>query len=348
MPKIAAVVVTYNRKDLLLECLSCLQVQDYSSASQAKDTTLDILVIDNASTDGTAEALKPLLNKTASAETPDGTDAENPSKTNSEASNSKAANLHAENSTDTAVSDNPAPTVHYFNTGSNLGGAGGFNYGMRKAVELGYDYVWVMDDDCMPHEDTLLGFLNADAQLNGEYGYLSSVCRWIDGNICTMNTQRHPLTKNIIDFSPDIQPVTLASFVSLFVPARIIKELGLPIKDFFIWSDDWEFTRRISRKYPCYLIGKSVVTHKSKSNGVGNIALDSEEKISRYKLAYRNDVVFYRREGIKGYSYIFVRGLYHAFLVLTKAKSKKGERLRTILKGNLEGLRFHPKIEYIY
>ena len=162
-----------------------------------------------------------------------------------------------------------------------------------------------------------------------------------------MNTQRHPLTKNITDFSLDIQLVTLASFVSLFVPARIIKELGLPIKDFFIWSDDWEFTRRISRKYPCYLVGKSVVTHKSKSNGVGNIALDSEEKISRYRLAYRNDVVFYRREGIKGYSYIFVRGLYHAFLVLTKAKSKKSERLRTILKGNLEGLKFHPEIEYI-
>jgi len=302
MPKIAAVVVTYNRKDLLLECLSCLQNQNFSDASQACETSLDILVIDNASTDGTAEALKPLAN---------------------------------------------TKQILYFNTGSNLGGAGGFNYGMRKAVELGYDYVWVMDDDCMPHEDTLLGFLNADAELDGEYGYLSSVCRWIDGSICTMNTQRHPLTKNITDFSPDIQPATLASFVSLFVPARIIKELGLPIKDFFIWSDDWEFTRRISRKYPCYLVGKSVVTHKSKSNGVGNIALDSEEKISRYRLAYRNDVVLYRREGIKGYGYIFIRGLYHAFLVLTKAKSKKGERLRTILKGNLEGLRFHPKIEYI-
>ncbi len=302
MPKIAAVVVTYNRKDLLLECLSCLQNQNFSDASQACETSLDILVIDNASTDGTSKALKPLAN---------------------------------------------TKQILYFNTGSNLGGAGGFNYGMRKAVELGYDYVWVMDDDCMPHEDTLLGFLNADTELDGEYGYLSSVCRWIDGSICTMNTQRHPLTKNITDFSPDIQLVTLASFVSLFVPARIIKELGLPIKDFFIWSDDWEFTRRISRKFPCYLVGKSVVTHKSKSNGVGNIALDSEEKISRYKLAYRNDVVFYRREGVKGYGYILVRGLYHTLLVLTKAKSKKGERLKTIIQGNLEGLKFHPKIEYI-
>ncbi len=303
MPTIAAVVVTYNRKDLLLECLDCLQNQDFADTPQASKTKLDVLVVDNASTDETAAILKPLADK---------------------------------------------GRILYFNTGANLGGAGGFNYGMRKAVELGYDYVWVMDDDCMPHKDTLQEFLKADAQLNGQYGYLSSVCRWTDGSICTMNTQRHPLTKNITDFSPELQPCTLASFVSLFVPARIIKELGLPIKDFFIWSDDWEFTRRISRKYPCYLAGKSVVTHKSKSNGVGNIALDSEEKISRYKLAYRNDVVFYRREGIKGYGYIFIRGLYHAFLVLTKAKSKKGKRLKTIIQGNLEGLKFHPEIEYIH
>ena len=302
MPSIAAVVVTYNRKDLLLECIGCLRTQDFSAAPQAPDTTLDILVIDNASTDGTTEALTPLIDEGA---------------------------------------------IRYWNTGANLGGAGGFNFGIRTAVEEGYDYVWVMDDDCMPHPDTLLGFLNADAKLDGAYGFLSSVCRWIDGSICTMNTQRHPLTTNITDFSPALQPATLASFVSLFVPARVIRELGLPIKDFFIWSDDWEFTRRVSRRYPCYVVGTSIVTHKSKSNGVGNIALDSEEKISRYKLAYRNDVVVYRREGARGWAYLLARGAYHTLLVLTKAQSKKGLRIKTILQGNLEGLRFHPAIEYV-
>lgn len=48
--KIAAVVVTYNRKELLAECLTALRQQT---------RPLDhILVIDNASTDGTAEMLK--------------------------------------------------------------------------------------------------------------------------------------------------------------------------------------------------------------------------------------------------------------------------------------------------
>ena len=50
MKKIVAVVVTYNRKKLLKENLNALLNQSY------KD--FDILLIDNASTDGTKEYVK--------------------------------------------------------------------------------------------------------------------------------------------------------------------------------------------------------------------------------------------------------------------------------------------------
>ena len=45
--RIAAVVVTYNRKELLRECITALLAQSMNQ--------LDILLIDNASTDGTYE-----------------------------------------------------------------------------------------------------------------------------------------------------------------------------------------------------------------------------------------------------------------------------------------------------
>ena len=48
-PGVTAVVVTYNRKDLLIECLEAIQSQSYPVSS--------ILLIDNASTDGTHDAL---------------------------------------------------------------------------------------------------------------------------------------------------------------------------------------------------------------------------------------------------------------------------------------------------
>ena len=50
--------------------------------------------------------------------------------------------------------------IKYLNTGANIGGAGGFNAGMRWAVELGYEFIWLMDDDCMPYEDSLEEFFS--------------------------------------------------------------------------------------------------------------------------------------------------------------------------------------------
>lgn len=91
-------------------------------------------------------------------------------------------------------SDYAPPTfngeVHYFNTGRNIGGAGGFNYGMRKAVEMGYEYVWIMDDDCIPNPDSLEKLMEADEILGGhdKYGYLSSAVLWTDRTECKIKT----------------------------------------------------------------------------------------------------------------------------------------------------------------
>ena len=47
---ICAVVVTYNRKELLLRCLQALEQQSYSLEH--------IVIVDNASTDGTVDFLE--------------------------------------------------------------------------------------------------------------------------------------------------------------------------------------------------------------------------------------------------------------------------------------------------
>jgi len=50
MKKIAAIIVTYNRKDLLIECLRAVNAQTYSPHT--------VYIIDNASVDGTREELR--------------------------------------------------------------------------------------------------------------------------------------------------------------------------------------------------------------------------------------------------------------------------------------------------
>lgn len=291
----AAVVVTYNRKELLKENIERL-------LAQSMQKCLDVVIIDNASTDGTREYIS----------------------------------LYIEEK-----------QVHYTNTGANLGGAGGFQFGVRYAAEGGYDFVWLMDDDCMPTPTALEEFYRWDERLKGNYGFLSSKVLWTDGGICTMNVQKKDIVRKVRDFTPQMIPVEMASFVSLFVPISVVREVGLPIKEFFIWTDDWEYTRRISRKYPCYLITSSVVTHKSVSNIGANIATDTAERLDRYNYLYRNDVYLYRREGLNGFLYEATRLSFHVLRVLLKAKNHKWKRVRCIIRGTKAGFRFHPEIEYV-
>lgn len=286
---ICAVVVTYNRKELLCECIDALLKQSYSK--------FDILVVDNHSTDGTSNALEVYES-----------------------------------------------SINYIDTGSNLGGAGGFQFGLNCAVSKSYEYIWLMDDDCIANADALENLVEfAD---NNEFGFLASKVEWVDGSLCNMNIQRDKLTKSIQDFSRPVIDVCMSTFVSLFVPSNIVETVGLPIKEFVIWTDDLEYTRRISKSYRCYLLTNSVVVHKTKNNSGANIALDSEDRIERYRYAYRNEMYLYRREGIIGILHILLRTPGHIIRVLRYANSKKMQRIRVILGGTLKGIGFNPIIEY--
>ena len=291
--RVAAVVVTYNRRALLGACVECLLRQTFHD--------LSILIVDNASTDGTEDSLAPLVD---------------------------------------------AGKVLYVNTGANLGGAGGFQFGVRCAMGLGCDYLWLMDDDSMPEPTALEALLDAAADA-GTFGYLSGKALWTDGSLCRMNVQRDLRLKNIADFSEPKIPSGAATFVSLLVPAEVVREVGLPIGEFFIWADDLEYTRRISRRYPCWVIPGSVTIHQCQTNNGGNIATDVPERIPRYRCAYRNEVYLYRREGLRGALHILARTPVHILRVLMKSNGRKWERIRTILGGTLEGLFFKPKIEYL-
>ena len=288
MNAVAAIVVTYNRKDLLRECIQHLKEQTISC---------DILVIDNASTDGTQEEF--------------------------------------------STSVDP---VFYFNTGSNLGGAGGFSYGIKKAVEAGYDYLWILDDDTMPSQNALECLLKKGKSLNGAYGYLSSKVLWKDGSICTMNIQKTSKWKRITNFDM-LQKVQYSSFVSLFVKSSVVKKLGLPYKEFFIWADDWEYTRRISKRYPCYYVPESVVSHWCKTNIGADIVSCDRSRLDRFKYMYRNDVVMYRQDGIEGMFYLLLRNAMHVARVLKKSDNKI-EKIKLMNKATQEGFRFHPVIAY--
>lgn len=292
--KAVAVVVTYNRLSMLQQCVAHLRLQT---------VPCDILLVDNASSDGTDEWVS------------------------------------------------TQPDIDYYNTGANLGGAGGFNLGMRIAVDRGYDAVWVMDDDCFPEKTALEELEKADNLLGGNYGWLASVVLWTDGKECRMN--RPKLRKDYYT-KMELLPHGLifaeqATFVSLFLRASTIREAGLPIKEFFIWGDDIEFTRRIAVRMgkPCYIATQSVVVHAMKENSGSNIATDSVERLERYKYAFRNENYLYRKESIKGIIYYTAKRGKNALEIIRFSKNNRAKRMWVLVSSVIKGLFFSPRVEYV-
>lgn len=289
---VTAVVVTYNRLSLLQQCLAALCAQTVQGFT--------VLLVDNASTDGTAAYVQTLT----------------------------------------------MPGLVYRNTGKNLGGAGGFAYGIQAAAELGCEAVWIMDDDTLPEPGALEALLSADAAHGGDYGWLSSRALAPDGIDQPMNVQRRTMYRDIAPLpkaAAQEVPAVMASFVSLFLRTETVRRFGLPIAEFFIWSDDWEYTRRISREKPCYVVPASRVVHAMQNPGVVNIAKDVPARWARYRYFYRNDVVLYRREGLPGWLWLLAKDAWHTVQVLRDGQGSRARRIGIIWKGFAAGVRFHPQ-----
>lgn len=294
MNSVAAIVVTYNRKILLRENIQALCNQSYKN--------LDILIIDNASTDGTQEYINDLLK------------------------------------------DN---RVKYFNTGDNLGGAGGFSYGVKLATEKGYSYCWIMDDDTIAEKDALNELIIASKQV-GAFSFLCSMVNWIDGNPCLMNKVNFSsdLYKSSSLLGSGIIPVESCSFVSCFVNTDYVKKLGLPIRQFFIYGDDSEYTYRLSNSAPAYLVTKSIVVHKMKDNKITGIVYQEDDRLYREIYAYRNLV--YVKHNRLNKSYFRICGFYMKLIfdIMRFSPNSKIKKSKIVLKALLQGIKFKPDIEF--
>ena len=296
MEKITAVlVVTYNRVNLLKENIEALLNQTRND--------LDIYIVDNASSDGTAELVEKYMENNSN--------------------------------------------IFYYNTGSNLGGAGGFSYGLRIIYRKNYRYCWIMDDDTVPMEKAYESLVNKAQILKDEFSFLCSYVKWTDGKLCRMNIpgvkrelfSKFDLLENHLLF------VKTASFVSLFVNMDIAKRVGLPIKEFFIYGDDCEYTLRLSKVKNGYWDFDSVVVHKMARNANVDIATESIDRLDRHYYNVRNLTYIAKKYGWDGILVFLLRTIGDFIRVILLSKSCKLKRLAIICKGFFAGIIFNPKIE---
>lgn len=290
--KICAIVVTFNRLELLKQTLNKLMNQSYKLE--------EIIVVNNCSNDGTIEFLQSISDK-----------------------------------------------ITIINLDKNIGGAGGFYKGLKKAYEKKYDYYWLMDDDTFTTETSLQELINGLSRLsNKKIGFLCSNVLYKDNKPCIMNI---PCIDNQWNeyVNDGIIELMSASFVSLMISREAIDKVGLPIKEFFIWGDDVEYTQRISKEFDCYMIGKSIVYHYMNENKGTDIITDSSDRIERYFYKYRNLFFISKRESTKNVIKYIISVIITIYKIIVSDCENKLRKIFIIIKGIFKGITFNPRIENI-
>lgn len=219
--KVCAVVVTFNRKQLLKECLELL-----ISQSRPLDT---ILIVDNASSDNTSQLLFD-----------SGYIEECPPESKEgifETESIKYVNGYAGESL----------KIVYICLHENTGGAGGFCYGQMKAYELGFDWIWLMDDDGKPTVDCL------EKMLAKSY----EACLHVLNPLVINDVENELLSfglsksiKTVEDANKYKDKFNLIKelanpFNGSLIHRKIISKIGFIKKEMFIWGDESEYFKRV-------------------------------------------------------------------------------------------------------
>ncbi len=291
MNKTCAVVVTYNRLQLLKEVIEALL--------KVKEGLDKIIVVNNASTDETHDYLVDYAKK--------------------------------------------EPKLEEYLMSENLGGAGGFFHGIKYAQEQKYDYIWLMDDDSIVSPTSLKPLKEAFSKVNN-LGFSCSKVIWVDGKPHQMNIPevKRINDNNVVFFQDEgYINVNSCSFVSMLIHKDVVDKLGYPFKDFFIWCDDLEYSKRIIKNgYRGVYVEESLVTHKTASNYSASLKNCDTKEFWKIKYGYRNRTFMYRN--FKEYDMMILNFLKNCKLALQR-KNNRLQALWLVLTSFVKGLFFSPK-----
>lgn len=161
----------------------------------------------------------------------------------------------------------------------NYGGSGGFYFGIKKALEIGFDWIWLSDDDAYPNNDCFFQ-MNQFVSSHDFKVVCSSVStnRGIDYSHRRLFYRKRMSSQFVsVDdemYKKDYFFLNVFSFVGLAIQKEVIQKCGLPFKDYFIWGDDGEYSLRVNDFYDIVCNPKMLVFHDS-NNEQGSLSWKS-------------------------------------------------------------------------
>jgi dTDP-4-dehydrorhamnose reductase len=292
---IVAVVLTYNRRDLLRGCLAAVEQQTHRPHQ--------VIVVDNASSDGTSAMLQ------------------------REFPGVEVARIR-----------NNAGAAGGFNVGMRLAVAAGADYVwvMDDDVIAERDTVarLVQALSITRADGRDPPFVISTARDPG--GYLTNVPVLDDAR------NRLSYSNWPVYLHEAMAPVRSATFVSILIPSQVFERHGFPLSSMFIWGEDFEFTERITKQEPGFICGLSRVQHIRATAGNLDIRTEADPvRLKWHRLFVRNRIYRLRRYGTKREFVRHLASASGSALKLLL--EGEFNRARLTASGLVAGLRFRPR-----
>jgi len=157
--------------------------------------------------------------------------------------------------------------VEVIENGENLGFAAGCNVAIRRALDEGADYVWLLNNDTVAHPDSLSTMVDC-AQGDPVIGAVGSVIYRMDepetvdawgGGRVSLWTGR----SGHITCPKDLPKLDYITGASLLIPRRALESVGLLDERFFLYYDDCDYGLRLrGAGWKLAVAGPSRIWHK--------------------------------------------------------------------------------------
>jgi GT2 family glycosyltransferase len=169
------------------------------------------------------------------------------------------------------------PSVVLLENGENLGFTGGNNLGMRKALEMGTDYLWLLNNDTILERDTLRNLLGP-LITSPEAGLASPVIHYhekpeaVQFRGSYIDWERKRIVKleegDPVPDPTDGKPVSLWG-TALLIKRAVVECVGYLNEKYFAYHEDEEYCMRAARAgYRCVVVPEARIFHKnSRSTG---------------------------------------------------------------------------------
>jgi GT2 family glycosyltransferase len=237
------------------------------------------------------------------------------------------------------------PEVRIVETGKNLGFAGGNNAGIRLALQEGFDYVLLLNNDTEADPaflSELVKVADNDPRIGiaGSKIYYHSEPKKIwfaGGSINYRYGDAHHLGENEMD-NGQYDRVSDTDYVtgcSMLIKRKVLEDIGMLEEKLFLYYEDSDFCARASRQgYRIVFVPSSIAWHKISS---------TTGKIKDLQLFYgtRNMLIFEKRNAGLLNLMVFIPyyfGKFIAYNVMRAILEGRTTQAKVILKAACEGV----------